>query len=35
MKKLRDMGVVAEVKGMGEGKYRFVYESQVDSIVVS
>lgn len=28
MKKLRDMGVVAEVKG--KGKYRFVYESEID-----
>lgn len=30
MKKLRDMGVVAEVKGRGKGKYRFVYEGEID-----
>lgn len=30
MKKLRDMGVVAEVKGRGKGKYRFVYESEIE-----
>ena len=29
MKKLRDMQVVIEVKGMGKGKYRLVYESEV------
>ena len=29
MKKLRNMGVVAEVKGKGKGKYRFVYESEI------
>lgn len=28
MKKLRDMGVVAEMKGRGKGKYRFVYERE-------
>lgn len=28
MKKLRAMGVVAEVKGRGKGKYRFLYESE-------
>ncbi len=31
MKKLRDMGVVTEVKGKGKGKYRFVYESEIDT----
>lgn len=30
MKKLRDMCVVTEVKGRGKGKYRFVYESEID-----
>lgn len=30
MKKLRDMGVVAEVKGRGKGKYRFLYENEID-----
>ena len=30
MKKLRDMCVVTEVKGRGKGKYRFVYESDID-----
>ena len=30
MKKLRDMGVVEEVKGRGKGKYRFLYESEID-----
>lgn len=30
MKKLRDMGVVAEVKGRGKGKYRFLYEGEID-----
>ena len=29
MKKLRDMQVVIEVKGMGKGKYRLAYESEV------
>ena len=28
MKKPRDMQVVVEVKGMGKGKYRLVYESE-------
>ncbi|MCM1136814.1 MAG: putative DNA binding domain-containing protein [Clostridium sp.] len=28
MKKLRDIGVVVEVKGKGKGKYRFVYENE-------
>lgn len=28
MKKLRDMGVVVEVKGRGKGKYRFAYEHE-------
>ena len=31
MKKLRDMGVVTEVKGKGKGNYRFVYESEIDT----
>lgn len=35
MKKLRDMGVVAEVKGRGKGKYRFMHESEINSIVIS
>ena len=30
MNKLRDMCVVTEVKGRGKGKYRFVYESEID-----
>lgn len=30
MKKLRDMYVVVEVKGRGKGKYRFMYESEID-----
>ena len=29
MKKLRDMGVVVEVKGNRKGKYRFLYENEV------
>ena len=29
MKKLRDMPIVIEVKGMGKGKYRLAYESEV------
>lgn len=29
MKKLRDMGVVTEVKGRGKGKYRFLYKNEV------
>lgn len=29
MKKLRDMQIVIEVKGMGKGKYRLAYESEV------
>lgn len=28
MKKMRDMGVVTEVKGRGKGKYRFLYASE-------
>lgn len=28
VKKLKDMGIVAEVKGKGKGKYRFVYQSE-------
>lgn len=28
MKKIRDMEVVAEVKGSGKGKYRFIYENE-------
>ena len=31
MKKLRDMQVVIEVKGMGKGKYRLVYEGEIKS----
>ena len=30
MKKLRDINVVKQVKGRGKGKYRFVYESEID-----
>lgn len=30
MKKMREMGVVAEVKGKGKGKYRFLYESEME-----
>lgn len=30
MKKLRDMGVVTEVKGRGKGKYRFIYEREIE-----
>ena len=29
MKKLRDMDIVVEVKGMGKGKYRFVNKNEV------
>ena len=29
MKKLRDMQVLIEVKGMGKGKYRFAYENEI------
>lgn len=28
MKKLRNMGIVTEVKGKGKGKYRFIYENE-------
>lgn len=28
VKKLKDMGIVAEVRGKGKGKYRFVYQSE-------
>lgn len=30
MKKMRDMKVVVEVKGRGKGKYRFMYESEIN-----
>ena len=29
MRKIRDMGIVVEVKGNGKGKYRFIYESEI------
>ena len=31
MSKLREMKVVCEIKGKGKGKYRFVYESEIEN----
>ena len=33
MKKLRNMGIITEVKGKGKGKYRFLYEGEIENLV--
>lgn len=33
MKKLRNMGIITEVKGKGKGKYRFLYEDEIENLV--